>query len=142
MSQQDTFELIQQIRALTFDTNTDKYRNDDHVIARYISTIIPSLSFDISFNFREFTFNRLMNSKQKLEISCRASLIILSGMPSYFHYKTPVMTATRRYDTGLLIQKIEDLLQSSTGSKKFASSSYDEIKKLANDTELFMESSM
>lgn len=134
----DYESVINYIRSLIYDNDPIRKIRTDAMLKAYISLVIPVLSFDISFDSVNEIFSSALSESNKLEIACRVSIIILSGMPEDFSYRNPVMSARRKFNVISMITRLEELLGSITGGK-FASADSNEIYKILNSAELLTD---
>lgn len=134
----DYADVLKYIRSLTFDTDTMRYRHSDAILKSYIKVVVPSLSFTVSFDSVNEVFDKELTETEMLEISASAALIIISGMPTEFSYKTAIQSGRRKYNTRNLLNRIERILQNITGGSVIVSSS-DEVYKITNDATLYTD---
>jgi hypothetical protein len=135
------FEMVlKYTRALTFDTDSEAYRNTSATLKLYMQMILPLASFSATFDPVNNIFDRALTSSELLELSCRSALQILPGYPEDFSYRTPFMQGRRKWDVTGMISRIEDMLKNlGLGYGSLAISSYNEIQKIYQDADLFSE---
>lgn len=127
-------------RALVHDTDPEAYIYTDTTIKMNVRISMPSLSFSCQFDSMNDIFNKVLSESEALEIACRASLVILSGVPEDFSYRTPIMQGRRKQAVIKMIEIVEGILQKLSGGA-FSIASFDEIKRLAQDATLFADAS-
>jgi hypothetical protein len=132
----DYLQIVSFIRTLTFDNDSDAYRNSSSTIKFHVQMAMPIVSFSVGFDSVNSVFTKSLSEAEKLEIACQCALNIFIGFPEDFSYKTPVMSARRKFNVRGMIARLEEMLKNILGGN-LAVSAYDEIQKIADDAELF-----
>lgn len=134
----DFGDVINYIRSLTFDNDSVRHRKSDDILKMYIRIVIPTLTFTVSFDSVNDVFSKELTEEEKLEISCQASLILISGVPDEFSYKNPVQSGRRKWNKNNLLDRIETILKELIGGG-YAIATTDEVYKILNASTLFTE---
>lgn len=136
----DFQEIVVLMRAFTFDSDESNIRNNDEMLAVYITSVLNTVSVSIGFDRETLEFSKALSDSQRVEIAGEASVQILCGMPEYFSYKTPVMSGSRKYNVARIVGRIKQVIEDARHGRtdKWASGST-EIDLLVNDTTLYTE---
>ena len=133
-------EIGQYVRAILADTDSERQLYSDSTIAQHIRLqIMVRNDLSIQEGSPQGNFSKDLSMTQKAQIVFSVAKGLISQVPNYFAYATPVQSVTRSGQTIQLLAWIQGMLDKANGGTLVMSTD-DEFKALIQGPDRFLTS--